>query len=76
MSVSPPLRGAVWRGKGGVGVGGWVVITPAGCLELGEAFREAEMLCRIVYALDMWGAMCHILSGCLEYLSSCPESAA
>lgn len=52
------------------------VIIPAGCLKLEEAFREAEMLCRIVYALDMWGPMCHILSGCPEYLSSRPESAA
>lgn len=56
-------------------LGGGGVITPAGCLKLGEAFREAEMLWRIVYALDMWGPMCHILSSCLEYLSSCPESA-
>lgn len=66
MSVSPPLHC----------VGGGGVITPAGCLKLGEAFREAEeMLWRIVYASDMWGPMCHILSSCLEYLSSCPESA-
>lgn len=41
MSVSPPLHRVGW------------VITPAGCLKLGEAFREAEMLWRVVYALDM-----------------------